>query len=369
MPCPRCGALAAQPDFQIAGVVTQPDRPRGRGQEVSVSPVKSGRDRGGHPGIPAGANQTSRPLRSISTPSLPDVVVIIAYGQIIPARLIAIPRLGWINLHGSLLPKYRGAAPIHWAIANGETRTGLTTMQIDAGLDTGPMLLKYETEIGPDETSPELSCAAGGSGRAADGRDAARARGAANLKPTPQDDSQATFAPAAEERRRPHRLVAHAQTKSTIACAASSPGPGRSPHFAERRASVWGKPVPTSESRAPGASGTIQLQNGEILVSCGRRHVAAIGSGADGRAQESNRARVCQRRAPGPRRTIWRLAKQEKSRSRHCGAWRRKALTRATCCIRSSARASSRRMPRSLPRSPWACSVGADCSIFCSSAR
>ena len=84
------------------------------------------------------------------------MVVIIAYGQIIPARLIEIPRLGWINLHGSLLPKYRGAAPIHWAIVNGETRTGLTTMRIDAGLDTGPMLLKYETEIGAEETAPEL---------------------------------------------------------------------------------------------------------------------------------------------------------------------------------------------------------------------
>ena len=87
----------------------------------------------------------------------PDVVVIIAYGQIVPQRLIEIPRLGWINLHASLLPKYRGAAPINWAIANGETRTGLTTMQIDAGLDTGPMLLRWETEIGADETAPELA--------------------------------------------------------------------------------------------------------------------------------------------------------------------------------------------------------------------
>ena len=91
----------------------------------------------------------------------PDVVVIIAYGQIISQRLIDVPRLGWINLHASLLPKYRGAAPINWAIVNGETRTGLTTMRIDAGLDTGPMLLKYETEIGPDETAPELTVAAG----------------------------------------------------------------------------------------------------------------------------------------------------------------------------------------------------------------
>ena len=87
----------------------------------------------------------------------PDAVVIIAYGQIVPARLIAIPRLGWINLHASLLPKYRGAAPIAWAIANGETLTGLTTMQIDAGMDTGPMLLRHEMAIGPDETAPELA--------------------------------------------------------------------------------------------------------------------------------------------------------------------------------------------------------------------
>jgi methionyl-tRNA formyltransferase len=87
----------------------------------------------------------------------PDAVVIIAYGQIIPAKLLTIPRLGWLNVHGSLLPKYRGAAPIHWAIANGETLTGLTTMQINAGMDTGPTLLRREVAIGPAETSPELA--------------------------------------------------------------------------------------------------------------------------------------------------------------------------------------------------------------------
>jgi len=85
-----------------------------------------------------------------------DAVVIIAYGQIIPKRLLPIPRLGWINLHASLLPKYRGAAPIHWAIANGETVTGNTTMRINAGMDTGEILLQQEMAIGPAETSPEL---------------------------------------------------------------------------------------------------------------------------------------------------------------------------------------------------------------------
>ncbi len=83
--------------------------------------------------------------------------MIIAYGQIIPAQALRIPRLGWLNVHGSLLPKYRGAAPIHWAIANGDTVTGLTTMQIDAGMDTGPTLLRREVDIGTDETAPELA--------------------------------------------------------------------------------------------------------------------------------------------------------------------------------------------------------------------
>src|SRR5204862_503983 len=87
----------------------------------------------------------------------PDGVVIIAYGQLIPAKLLPIPKLGWINLHASLLPKYRGAAPINWAIGNGETRTGVTTMRIDAGMDTGDMLLQREIEIGAKETAPELA--------------------------------------------------------------------------------------------------------------------------------------------------------------------------------------------------------------------
>src|SRR5207245_4910746 len=87
----------------------------------------------------------------------PDAIVIIAYGQIIPARLLGIPKLGWINSHASLLPKYRGAAPIQWAIANGETRTGITTMRIDAGMDTGDILLRRETPISPTDTTPELA--------------------------------------------------------------------------------------------------------------------------------------------------------------------------------------------------------------------
>ncbi len=153
---PSLRRLAAEPGISVEAVITQPDRPRGRGQHVSNSPVKEA----------ALANnlQIYQPetIKSDSAQEFlkraaPDAVVIIAYGQIIPARLLTIPRLGWINLHASLLPHYRGAAPIHWAIANGETTTGLTTMQIEAGMDTGPTLLQHELKIGADETSPELA--------------------------------------------------------------------------------------------------------------------------------------------------------------------------------------------------------------------
>src|SRR5260221_13993172 len=153
---PSLRRLAAEPGISVEAVITQPDRPRGRGQHVSNSPVKEA----------ALANnlQIYQPetIKSDSAQEFlkrvaPDAVVIIAYGQIIPARILTLPRLGWINLHASLLPHYRGAAPIHWAIANGETITGLTTMQIDAGMDTGPTLLQREVEIGLEETAPELA--------------------------------------------------------------------------------------------------------------------------------------------------------------------------------------------------------------------
>ena len=204
---PSLRRLLADPEFAVAAVVTQPDRPRGRGQEVSASPVKqvaagSGRRRC------TSRKRSRRMHRWISShawhampwSSSPT-------DRLFPARLIAIPRLGWINLHGSLLPKYRGAAPIAWAIANGETVTGLTTMQIDAGMDTGPMLLRRELEIGPDETAPELATADGRRRSPADGRDAAANSRAAKSRPIPQDSSQATYAPLLQKETWANRLV------------------------------------------------------------------------------------------------------------------------------------------------------------------
>ncbi len=153
---PSLRRLAAEPEFSVEAVITQPDRPRGRGQTVSAPPVKEAALAAGlHVFQPESIKSDSAQefLKRIA----PDAVVIIAYGQIVPSRLLTLPRLGWINLHASLLPRYRGAAPIHWAIANGETVSGISTMQIDAGMDTGPTLMQHELEIGPDETSPELA--------------------------------------------------------------------------------------------------------------------------------------------------------------------------------------------------------------------
>lgn len=140
---------------EVLEAITQPDRPRGRGQQLGISPVKETALRLGLPVYQP--ERIRRPeavehLRALKA----QAMVIVGYGQIIPQSIIDLAPNGIINVHGSLLPKYRGAAPIQWAIANGETRTGVTTMRIDAGLDTGDMLLKAETEIAPDETAIEL---------------------------------------------------------------------------------------------------------------------------------------------------------------------------------------------------------------------
>src|ERR1700749_1336176 len=152
---PTLKHLFAQSDFQIVAVITQPDRPRGRGHDVSFSPVK---EVALAANIPVFQPEKIRTLESehFLREANPDTIVIIAYGQIIPERLLNFPRLGWINLHASLLPKYRGAAPIQWAIANGETVTGATTMSIDQGLDTGDMLLQRSLPIEPDQTAEQL---------------------------------------------------------------------------------------------------------------------------------------------------------------------------------------------------------------------
>jgi methionyl-tRNA formyltransferase len=152
---PTLEALAVN-GHEILAVYTQPDRPKGRGNQLAASPVKEAAIRLG-----LEVMQPERIRRPENVADLaamkPDVMVVVGYGQIIPQSIIDIPPHGILNVHASLLPKLRGAAPIQWAIANGDSETGVTIMRIDAGLDTGDMLLKSATVIHPRETAPELS--------------------------------------------------------------------------------------------------------------------------------------------------------------------------------------------------------------------
>jgi methionyl-tRNA formyltransferase len=175
-------------------VVTQPDRPRGRGMEVAVSPVKDAAIRLGIAVVQPGAIKNNSEFRDQLAAIAPDAIIVVGYGRIIPQWMIDLPLLGNLNLHASLLPKYRGAAPIQWAVASGESVTGVTTMRIDAGLDTGDILMQREIPIDLKDTAETL-----GPKLASIGADLMMEtlRGLENgqVHPTPQDDSQATLAP------------------------------------------------------------------------------------------------------------------------------------------------------------------------------
>ncbi|HSC70993.1 MAG TPA: methionyl-tRNA formyltransferase [Candidatus Methylomirabilis sp.] len=152
--CPTLQKLIDRGEKLLA-VVTQPDRPKGRGQQMQASPVKLLAERHGIPvlqPLKVRAPEFIDVVRELA----PDLIVVIAFGQILPQRLLDIPRHGCINVHASLLPAYRGAAPINWCIINGETETGVTTMLMDAGLDTGDMLVKKATPIDPEENAQSL---------------------------------------------------------------------------------------------------------------------------------------------------------------------------------------------------------------------
>ncbi len=175
-------------------VVTQPDRPRGRGMEVAVSPVKDAAMRLGIAVVQPATIKNNAEFRDQLAAVGPDAIIVVGYGRIIPQWMIDLPRLGNLNLHASLLPKYRGAAPLQWAIANGESVTGVTTMRIDAGLDTGDILMQREISIAAEDTAETL-----GPKLASIGADlmVETLRGLDNgqVHPTPQDHSLATLAP------------------------------------------------------------------------------------------------------------------------------------------------------------------------------
>ena len=183
--------LAAGHSIEL--VLTQPDRVRGRGQAPSPPPVKV---LAGEAGIPVEQPEKIRnnlELRARLETIQPDAIIVVAYGRIIPEWMLNLPRFGNLNLHASLLPKYRGAAPIQWAVANGETVTGATTMRLDPGLDTGDILLQREIPIEPHQTAEDLFPLLAESG-ASLMIDTLERLEAGSIQPVPQDDSQASLA-------------------------------------------------------------------------------------------------------------------------------------------------------------------------------
>ena len=260
---PSLRALLAAPDISIEAVITQPDRPRGRGQEMSSPPVKE-------VALAAGLHVFQpEKIRGESSQEFiskvqPDAIVIIAYGQIIPARLLGIPRLGWINVHASRLPKYRGAAPIQWAIVNGESRTGVTTMRIDAGLDTGPTLETTELEIGADETAPELSRRLAEAGAPLIVSTLGKLeRG--EVVAQPQDNSLASLArPLKKEDGQTDWSLTAQQIYNRIR--GLDPWPGVFTTFRGHAMQFWGKPASIEERSEPGL---IRASHGKVVVACG----------------------------------------------------------------------------------------------------
>jgi methionyl-tRNA formyltransferase len=153
--CASLQALAGDARFQIAAVVTQPDRPKGRELKPQPSPVKSLALRLGLPVLQPERARDEKFIAELRAWQ-PDLIVAVAYGQILPPAILDLPRHGCLNVHTSLLPKYRGAAPIQWAIANGDTETGVTIMKMDVGLDTGPVVSQRRTAIQPEDDSAVL---------------------------------------------------------------------------------------------------------------------------------------------------------------------------------------------------------------------
>jgi methionyl-tRNA formyltransferase len=180
--------------FNIALVVTQPDRPKGRGLELVSSPIKQRALKSELSIAQPERIKNNEEFQAQLATLKPDAIIVVGYGRIVPQWMLDLPPLGNINLHASLLPKYRGAAPIQWAIARGESITGVTTMKIDAGLDTGDILLQQEIPIAPEDTAETLSpkLAALGAQLTVE---TLRALQAGSVHPRPQDSSQASLAP------------------------------------------------------------------------------------------------------------------------------------------------------------------------------
>jgi methionyl-tRNA formyltransferase len=253
--------------FSIELAVTNPDEPSGRGYEPKAPPVKQA-------ALEAGLQvfQPAR-LRDAATQVFisnfqPDAIVVVAYGHIIPPWMIGLPQLGCINLHASLLPKYRGAAPIAWSIIRGERITGVTTMKIDAGLDTGDILLQREVEISDSDTGESLSSRLSVLGADLMVETLHKLK-RGEIEPRPQNDSQATVAPMLKKE---DGRIDWSRTADEISRRVRGlrPWPGAYSTFRGKGLHIWSAVPVTPESHGTLEPGTLVATPGRLLVACGQ---------------------------------------------------------------------------------------------------
>lgn len=268
---PTLEALIAA-GHEIALVVSQPDRPAGRAQELTAPPVKQTALAAGLPITQPDKIRNNEEFRSQLEAIAPDAIVVVAYGRIIPPWMLALPRLGCINLHASLLPRYRGAAPIQWAIASGENVTGNTTMLLEEGLDTGPILMQQALPIGPEETAVDLfeELAAGGAPLMVETLARLDKR---SLQPRPQDHTRATLAPILQREDGRMDFAARTAMELKNRWRGFQPWPGAFTFWNGKKLIVHRMQV------ADAAAGAMEeLEPGRVTVADGRMVVACAGS-------------------------------------------------------------------------------------------
>lgn len=249
---------------QLVAVWTQPDKPSGRGDKMHSPPIKEFALEHGLP-VEQPKKIRTQEAKELFASYDADVAVVVAYGRILPPEFLRAPRRGCINVHFSLLPLYRGAAPANWAIINGETKAGVTTMFIEEELDSGPILLQRETMIGQAETAPELMQRLSGIGAELLSETFAQLD---RITPLPQHDQAATFAPLLTKQ---HGLVNWLNNAATIErCVRGfQPWPGAYTHYKSHRLILW-KATVTEITSGDAQAGEVLLAHGDdLVVKCG----------------------------------------------------------------------------------------------------
>jgi methionyl-tRNA formyltransferase len=266
---PTLEALLAA-GHEIALAVSQPDRPVGRIQQLAAPPVKQAALAAGLPVAQPEKIRDNPEFRARLEAIVPDAIVVVAYGRILPPWMLTLPRRGCINLHGSLLPRYRGAAPIQWAVANGDAFTGNTTMLLEEGLDTGPILLQQTVEIAPEQTAVELFDALAKTGAPLMVETLA-GLAAKTIHPSPQNHSFATFAPLLD--REDGRMDFAGRTAHELKnrWRGFQPWPGAFTTLDGKKLIVHRLEVaaaPDLATSGPAEPGQIRVENHRLLVRC-----------------------------------------------------------------------------------------------------